>query len=615
MKSKGVYLSTAIAIIAVLCLGAAAPWVNLTVFESGVLRASGTNLFAANSNLLRQAISAQPPSSVLSNLATLGGASGDILIHNGTTWIRLAKGTAGQIPTYTASGITVSNVPVSSAQPPSAVLSNLAVLGGATGDLLIHNGTNWVRLAKGTAGQIPTYTASGLTVSNLPVTPAQPPSSVLSNLSGLGGAVGDLLIHDGTNWVRLAKGTPGQIPTYTASGIVASNPPISQITTNNLPAEVLLEHEGISQYGRLLSGITNLWNSYQRFVAGVGFDAPIDFGVGTFGSITVTQMLVPRVSYGVSWSTTGQSNAVAAGDVYAEIELRAPKASPGFTGNPTAPTPSLGDADSSIATTEFTSNAIATATAPTGVAAGTYPLSTFGNTLSIDSRGRATSVDLVDFENDFDIIDEFVGPNSTGGATFWQVTPNGGTFGNGTFALTTTNLFGMGWIATSGVNQYPISILPAAFFNSGMSYAQVTGRLRLPVLSDNTELFEWQFGIFDIGTTTNRPKAGAWITSNTQLGNGNVWLVNGTNSTYSFLDTGIAMSAATWSQWAVRLTPSNSIAFYGGTPVATNSASYPINTFLPYWGSRLSRYFQTAAATRYLYFDRCRARFRAGPGR
>lgn len=45
--------------------------------------------------------------------------------------------------------------------------------------------------------------------------------------------------------------------------------------------------------------------------------------------------------------------------------LFAPKASPAFTGNPTAPTPSFGDSSKSLATTEFVANAITGASAPT----------------------------------------------------------------------------------------------------------------------------------------------------------------------------------------------------------------------------------------------------------
>jgi hypothetical protein len=45
-----------------------------------------------------------------------------------------------------------------------------------------------------------------------------------------------------------------------------------------------------------------------------------------------------------------------------ELDLKAPIASPVFTGNPTAPTPTAGDADASIATTAFVTNAVGTRT-------------------------------------------------------------------------------------------------------------------------------------------------------------------------------------------------------------------------------------------------------------
>ncbi len=42
------------------------------------------------------------------------------------------------------------------------------------------------------------------------------------------------------------------------------------------------------------------------------------------------------------------------------LDLKAPLASPALTGNPTAPTPTAGDKDTSISTTAFVSNAIQT---------------------------------------------------------------------------------------------------------------------------------------------------------------------------------------------------------------------------------------------------------------
>ena len=157
--------------------------------------------------------------------------------------------------------------------------------------------------------------------------------------------------------------------------------------------------------------------------------------------------------------------------------------------------------------------------------------------------------------------------------------------------------------------------MSGAFKNSGMLYVEISSRFSVTTLSTDADVFEWQMGIWDPGTTTNRPKHGAWLTSNTNLGNANVFLCNGTNSSYSFADTGIALTASTMARWSVRLTPSNSIAFYNGSPVVTNATSYPTATYLPASGIRLSRYLHTAAANRNMIVDNLKLKFRAGPGR
>jgi len=50
--------------------------------------------------------------------------------------------------------------------------------------------------------------------------------------------------------------------------------------------------------------------------------------------------------------------AATVGELDTGLALKAPTASPAFTGNPTAPTPSAGDNDTSVATTEFVKDAI-----------------------------------------------------------------------------------------------------------------------------------------------------------------------------------------------------------------------------------------------------------------
>ena len=74
----------------------AAP-VNLSVETNGVLRAP-TEFFTANQSAITALSSGvyQPADADLTALAGISGVSGDIIYHNGSTWVRLAKGTNGQ---------------------------------------------------------------------------------------------------------------------------------------------------------------------------------------------------------------------------------------------------------------------------------------------------------------------------------------------------------------------------------------------------------------------------------------------------------------------------------------------------------------------------------------
>ena len=63
-----------------------------------------------------------------------------------------------------------------------------------------------------------------------------------------------------------------------------------------------------------------------------------------------------------SVDNTSDANKPVSGPQGAAIALKADLASPALTGNPTAPTPSPGDADTSVATTAFVSAAVTAAT-------------------------------------------------------------------------------------------------------------------------------------------------------------------------------------------------------------------------------------------------------------
>lgn len=78
-------------------------------------------------------------------------------------------------------------------------------------------------------------------------------------------------------------------------------------------------------------------------------------------------------------------------ELAAALAIKAPIASPAFTGNPTAPTPSVGDSDTSIATTGFVAAA---------VAAGAQDLSAYATKDSPTFTGNPTAPTPTQFDND-----------------------------------------------------------------------------------------------------------------------------------------------------------------------------------------------------------------------
>lgn len=86
-------------------------------------------------------------------------------------------------------------------------------------------------------------------------------------------------------------------------------------------------------------------------------DSPTVTGTWHFDSFTanslsvISNLYAVTVAYGAGWN--GSSNVPTRDAVYDEMELRAPKASPALTGDPTAPTASANDNDTSIATTAY----------------------------------------------------------------------------------------------------------------------------------------------------------------------------------------------------------------------------------------------------------------------
>ena len=89
------------------------------------------------------------------------------------------------------------------------VISSLNGISGVTeGDTLYFNGTNWVRLARGTDGQVLTATATTVNWENASSGFADPMTTE-----------GDIIYRSSGGTTRLARGTDGQVLTATAGSI------------------------------------------------------------------------------------------------------------------------------------------------------------------------------------------------------------------------------------------------------------------------------------------------------------------------------------------------------------------------------------------------------------
>ncbi|WP_413585219.1 beta strand repeat-containing protein [Bdellovibrio sp. HCB274] len=175
------------------------------------------------------------------NLSPLSTA-GDLVTHDGTNNVRMAKGTAGQILSSTAGGLQWINAPSGSITDVTAN-APLSVTGTTTKDISISAATTSalgvVQVGSGlsvTAGGVVSVDASGLAVD-----PANFTAAVPVNKGGTGATTkttgfnalsplttaGDIVTHDGTNSVRMARGTAGQILSSTAGGLAWISAPTS----------------------------------------------------------------------------------------------------------------------------------------------------------------------------------------------------------------------------------------------------------------------------------------------------------------------------------------------------------------------------------------------------
>ena len=133
------------------------------------------------------------------NLITYDASGDPAHVATGTAGHVLTSGGAGVAPTFAAN----THIPADN----SVTGAMIAMGSDAAGDVLTYNGTDYIRLAKGTAAQVLKMNAGATAVEWATdadtIGMAIPGSSV----------AGDTLYHNGTIYTRLAKGTAAQVLT------------------------------------------------------------------------------------------------------------------------------------------------------------------------------------------------------------------------------------------------------------------------------------------------------------------------------------------------------------------------------------------------------------------
>lgn len=238
-------------------------------------------------------------------------------------------------------------------------------------------------------------------------------------------------------------------------------------------------------------------------------------------------------------------------NIISELALKAPLASPVFTGDPTAPTPAWGvasDNDTSIATTAFVAGV-------NGTRAG------------------------------FRYWDDLLCPETTRG--------DRGTIGvnnSGSVNIMTAEAGrpGAKFLRTSAENQGPlfgwyqtISLLgPASASAVDQYYFEACVKTPIHLSGQGaTNEYAIQVGFNSVLSGTNAPGDGVYLTHQTNIiGNQNWVFQTSSNSVAATaVDTGSAVAINTWYRLGLYLDATNAIAYINGSAVATNTLRLPLN--------------------------------------
>ena len=183
-----------------------------------------------------------------SKIAMGSDARGDILYYNGTDYVRLAKGTNGQVltmgandPAWSADSTNVAGTSVGGDL--SGTVNNAQIKANTVGvsELNVSDGTNGQALMTNGAGtlsfgDVVTDPALGGALGGTTSNASIAANAVNGTHLAMGSdARGDVIYYDGTNYVRLGKGSTGQVLTQGANDPAWSNPAVSQNDVGSYP--------------------------------------------------------------------------------------------------------------------------------------------------------------------------------------------------------------------------------------------------------------------------------------------------------------------------------------------------------------------------------------------
>lgn len=241
------------------------------------------------------------------------------------------------------------------------------------------------------------------------------------------------LISDGTTNKTVTateKSTWNSKGTYSKpSGGIPKSDLASAVQTSLENADSALQSETDPVFSAsAAAGITaediSNWNSGESNVV-----KSVNTTAGTSGiNLSLSSAGALDVTISSGSVASGNSNFVTGGTVYSTTSTLAPKASPAFTGTPTAPTATAGTNTTQVATTEFVQTAVSGATSDI-----TGQKGQANGIASLDSSGKVPSSQLPSYVDD--VIEAYIRSGqtalsqnwlATGSATGTVITPEAG---------------------------------------------------------------------------------------------------------------------------------------------------------------------------------------------